>query len=172
METTGIVRRIDELGRIVIPKEIRRTMGIKEGEEMEICLGDDALVFKKYSALGNVGALSKSVASALQAQVGGTVLVTDANVVVAAAGTHRKVQGEPVNHRLNVLLQARTHKRLERKDVFSVAGESTDGIEEMYVAPILAGGDLFGSIVVLSQRGGVSQDAVKVCAGLLEGSVE
>ena len=77
MLTTGITRRIDELGRVVIPKEIRRTMRLREGEEMEIFVEDNSLVLKKYSSLATLARFADEVAESLAVAAGGTVVITD-----------------------------------------------------------------------------------------------
>ena len=86
MKNTGIVRRIDELGRVVIPKELRRTMHIKEGEEMEVFVApDDTLVLKKYSALKSLGEIADSYADVLYRHTGNNCLICDADCVLASA---------------------------------------------------------------------------------------
>ena len=86
MKTTGIVRRIDELGRVVIPKELRRTMRIKEGEEMEVFVApDDTLVLKKYSPLKAMEDFCKEYAEAVYRVTGHNCLICDNDVFLAAA---------------------------------------------------------------------------------------
>jgi AbrB family transcriptional regulator (stage V sporulation protein T) len=91
MKATGIVRRIDDLGRVVIPKEIRRTMHIREGEPLEIYTERDGVViFKKYSPVGELSEHSATFADVLSKVTGLTVAVTDRDSIVAAAGNGRK----------------------------------------------------------------------------------
>ena len=90
MKATGIVRRIDELGRIVIPKEIRRTQRIRQGDSLEIfTAADGEVVFKKYSPLSGLGSLSKVYAEVLAKSLGRPVVVCDTHQIVAAAGPGR-----------------------------------------------------------------------------------
>ena len=90
MKATGIVRRIDELGRIVIPKEIRRTQRIRQGDSLEIfTAADGEVVFKKYSPLSGLGSLSKVYAEVLAKSLGRPVVVCDTRQIVAAAGPGR-----------------------------------------------------------------------------------
>ena len=87
MKATGIVRRIDELGRIVIPKEIRRTQRIRQGDALEIfTAADGEVVFKKYSPLSGLDSLSRVYAEVLAKSLGRTVAVCDTSQIVAAAG--------------------------------------------------------------------------------------
>ena len=91
MKATGIVRRIDELGRIVIPKEIRRTLRIQESDPMEIYMGDDGSIqLKKYSSVGGLKEVAEQYVQALNGAFGLTAAVTDKEACVAAAGRQRR----------------------------------------------------------------------------------
>ena len=91
MKATGIVRRIDDLGRVVIPKEIRRTMRIREGEPLEIYTDRDGeVIFKKYSPVGELSVLAGGCAEALSRTAGCPVVVCDRDTVIVAVGGARK----------------------------------------------------------------------------------
>ena len=91
MKATGIVRRIDDLGRVVIPKEIRRTMRIREGDPLEIYTSADGeVIFRKYSVLGEMSENAVQVADIMQRLAGCAVLVFDRDHVVAVSGTQKK----------------------------------------------------------------------------------
>ena len=91
MKATGIVRRIDDLGRVVIPKEIRRTMRIREGDPLEIFTDNDGeVVFKKYSPVGEMSPFAAQYADVMSRACGLTVLICDRDHVVAAAGGAKK----------------------------------------------------------------------------------
>lgn len=171
METTGIVRRIDELGRIVIPKEIRRTMRLKEGEELEICLGQDQLVFKKYSAMGSIGGFAAYVAEALQAETGGTVFVTDGAQVISSRGAGKSADGAELSPEFCALLQGRTPKRLTGEQIVPVTSDNAAKCAELLVVPVLVGGDLFGAVAAAVTRSGQYFDSVKLCARILEKAI-
>lgn len=105
MKATGIVRRIDDLGRVVIPKEIRRTLRIREGDPLEIFTDREGeIILKKYSPIGELGTLAKLYAESLAQTLGCTVCITDTDQVVAASGVgkgtsgsvHRQGTGPPV----------------------------------------------------------------------------
>ena len=88
MKATGIVRRIDDLGRVVIPKEIRRTLRIREGDPLEIFTDREGeIILKKYSPIGELGTFAKQYAESLAQTTGCLVCVTDTDQVIAAAGT-------------------------------------------------------------------------------------
>ena len=91
MKATGIVRRIDELGRVVIPKEIRRTLRIREGDPLEIFTDRDGeVLFKKYSPMGEMGAVAAELAEALARTAGMSCAIWDRDAVIAAAGGGKK----------------------------------------------------------------------------------
>lgn len=153
MKATGIVRRIDDLGRVVIPKEIRRTMRIREGDPLEIYTdAGGEVIFKKYSPLGELGAFAAQYCEAL---AGGTVLgvaVTDCDRFIACAGISKKeVIGAPVMPELDILMR-------ERRSAY-------DGLEELKIAdrsilaavPIISAGDVMGSVVLFGS--GTEQSA-------------
>ncbi len=148
MKATGIVRRIDDLGRVVIPKEIRRTMRIREGDPLEIYTDAGGLVvFKKYSPIGEMSAFAAQYCEALS---GGTVLgvaVSDCDRFIAAAGVPKKdIIGAPVMAELDTLIR-------ERRTVSS-------GLEKLKVAersilamsPIISAGDVMGSVVLFGNE--------------------
>ena len=92
MKATGIVRRIDDLGRVVIPKEIRRTLRIREGDPLEIFTKSDGeVIFKKYSPIGELGPYTKQYVDVLSRTSGMTVAICDRDRVVAVAGMPKKV---------------------------------------------------------------------------------
>ena len=95
MKATGIVRRIDDLGRIVIPKEIRRTLRIREGDPLEIFTDREGkVILKKYSPIGELGSLAGIYADSLSKTLGCTVCITDTDQVIAAAGNGKFLQTE------------------------------------------------------------------------------
>ena len=91
MKATGIIRRIDDLGRIVIPKEIRKTMHIRESDPLEIFTErDGAIILKKYSPIGELGNSAKLYAESIAAQIPHTICICDQDCVIAAAGPNAK----------------------------------------------------------------------------------
>ena len=91
MKATGIVRRIDELGRVVVPKEIRRTLRIREGDPLEIFTDREGeIILKKYSPIGELGMFAQQYAETLAQTSGHTVCITDRDQVIAVAGGSQK----------------------------------------------------------------------------------
>lgn len=150
MKATGIVRRIDDLGRVVIPKEIRRTMRIREGDPLEIYTDvDGEVIFKKYSPIGELSTVTGQYAEVLSRSTGLPVLVTDRDTVIASAGlSKREVMDRRVSQALESLME-------RREDfIFSPGGERLKPVEgydkEAGAAfPIIGGGDVSGALVIL-----------------------
>ena len=98
MRATGIVRRIDELGRVVIPKEIRRTLRIREGDPLEIFTDHDGeVVLKKYSPIGEIGGFARQYADSLAAVSGHIALITDRDQFIANAGGGKNFLGKNIS---------------------------------------------------------------------------
>ena len=154
MKATGIVRRIDDLGRVVVPKEIRRTLRIREGDPLEIFTDREGeIILKKYSPIGELGTLAKLYAESLSQTLGCTVCITDTDQVVAASGSGKKdLQDQFVSKDLEKTIQ-------NRAAVLGKAGEPgyvkiTPEMGEFYseaVCPIICEGDAIGAVAVLSR---------------------
>lgn len=149
MKATGILRRIDELGRVVIPKEIRKTMKMREGEELEIFTTDQEVVLKKYSELSSLDAFAHSLAAAIHKVTGKSVVVTDADKVIASSGKGAIKEGEGVPEALFKVLSSRRKTILEGTSLLPLGGE---GVRSQIVQPILAAGDLFGCFILQSDE--------------------
>ena len=152
MKATGIVRRIDDLGRVVIPKEIRRTQHIRQGDPLEIYVGGEGqVIFKKYSPLGELNDSAGLYAEVLAKNLGATALVCDRERVLAAAGPgRREYQDKPVSQPLERLMEQRTlyrHSGRAEDCLFPCPGADR---HLLAMAPILSGGDVAGAVAVLS----------------------
>ena len=91
MKATGIVRRIDDLGRVVVPKEIRRVLRIREGDPLEIYTGNTGeVILKKYSPINELSQFAGEYAETVSKILGGTIIVSDTDQVIAASGSGRK----------------------------------------------------------------------------------
>ena len=154
MKATGIVRRIDDLGRIVIPKEIRRTMRIREGDPLEIFTDiDGEVVFKKYSPIGELASFSTGYAEALAKTSGSPVLICDRDHVVAAAGIPKK---EVLERRVSPALEDFIDQRKgyafqsdAQKKLVPIEGVSHSAL---CVNPIITNGDVCGAVVILQNE--------------------
>lgn len=162
MKATGIVRRIDELGRIVIPKEIRRSLRIREGEPLEIFTNEEGgVVFQKYSPVGEFGEFTAQYAEALHKTAGFPVAICDLDSVIAAAGVPKKEYLEkPITAHLSGILETHRPYSASAGDPVSVVDEEdgtdaapANGHREMlvsYLSPIVSEGNVVGAVMSLS----------------------
>lgn len=148
--TTGIVRRIDELGRIVIPKEIRKNLRIKNGDNLEILVNGDDITLRKYSQIENVTDIASVYAESFYQVLKYNVIVTDTDKVVAIAGNLKKKY-------LNLGISDKLTNMIERRDSFVERKKSSieisPGLSEFgyyAVATIINNGDSIGSVIILS----------------------
>lgn len=156
MKATGIVRRIDDLGRVVIPKEIRRTMRIREGDPLEIFTDNDGeVIFKKYSPIGELAEFAGQYAEVLYKVGGHPVVITDRDHAVAVAGLPKK---EILERRVSSMLE----DLMERRAVFGGEGaaafQPVEGVERdaLAAASIVSAGDVCGAVVYLCDGGRTS----------------
>ena len=161
MKATGIVRRIDDLGRVVIPKEIRRTLKIREGEPMEIFTEiGGSVIFKKYSPAGEQSATAANLCEALYRTCARPVVICDRDSVIAASGTFRReLDGKPISAELEAAMQSRQLQQPQRAIPVS---HSVPGAEAAMVAPVISGGDLCGCAALLGADSPVSDSDGKL----------
>ncbi len=154
MKATGIVRRIDDLGRVVIPKEIRRTMRIREGDPLEIYTDREGeVIFKKYSPIGELQGFAQEYAETLNKTSGMPIMITDRDAVIAVSGaSKREYMDKKISLELEEIIDARAlYQNTTRKDSMNI----TDFGGEHYIScamPIIAGGDIIGCVVSCIDR--------------------
>lgn len=157
MKATGIVRRIDDLGRVVIPKEIRRTLRIREGDPLEIFTDREGeIILKKYSPIGELSAFAKQYAESLSQAVGCLVAVCDMDQVIAAAGSGRKELADRyISKALEKLLGERSSvlAASEDKKYVKITNDQEEDYACQIIVPILCEGDVIGGVVILSRDG-------------------
>lgn len=156
MKATGIVRRIDDLGRVVIPKEIRRTLRIREGEPLEIFTDREGeIILKKYSPMGELSRFAKEYAESLAAASGCTICITDHDQIIAAAGYGKKeLQDKFLSKFMVGFIQERQSViayRGEQKYV-PVVEEAQESFAGEIIYPIICEGDILGAVVLLEQE--------------------
>ena len=161
MKATGIVRRIDELGRVVIPKEIRRTLRIREGDPLEIFTDHDGeVVLKKYSPIGEIAAIARDYTDSLYRSLGHIVLICDRDMVVSVSGTSkRELWEKAISHDLENLIGNRqvVHQNAASgaRMLPIVADDDPSGYSAQIVVPIIADGEVIGALCLLSKESGV-----------------
>jgi AbrB family transcriptional regulator (stage V sporulation protein T) len=157
MKATGIVRRIDDLGRIVIPKEIRRTLRIRESDPLEIFTDREGeIILKKYSPLGELTSVAGPCAESLARTMGCLVCICDKDQIIAVAGNGRKeLQGRTISGKLEESLSARRQIAVSAgdKDYISVLEGQDDIYEQEIISPVICEGDVIGGIVALFDEG-------------------
>lgn len=154
MKATGIVRRIDDLGRVVIPKEIRRTMRIKEGDPLEIYTDRDGeVIFKKYSPVGELGSFAAKYAESLNKTCLSPVAICDRDTIIACSGISRKDYFEArVTPECERLIEERkTYKYESGVQIKLIESDETNKIAVL--CPIITEGDIAGAVVILSAPG-------------------
>ena len=153
MKATGIVRRIDDLGRVVVPKEIRRTMRIREGQAMEIYTGREGeIILKKYSPIEELAECATGFTKSISTVTGCLVCVSDQEQIVAANGPEQKnYLGKSISSRLEeaILNRKTVLARPGEKAYFSIL-ENTDNTTPLpeLIFPILSSGDAIGSVIL------------------------
>lgn len=157
MKATGIVRRIDDLGRVVIPKEIRRTMRIREGTPLEIYTGvGGEVIFKKYSPVGELSAFAGDYAEALAKGSSLTAAICDEDSVIAAAGPLKKeLLGKDISSGLRNLIK----ERVKYTGGQAVAAVDGSGLLCAVAYPIISCGDVGGAVLLVSDTEDKVEDA-------------
>jgi len=154
MKATGIVRRIDDLGRVVIPKEIRRTMRIREGDPLEIFTDKDGeLIFKKYSPIGELGDFAAQICDSLRKSTDGIAAVCDRDSVIAiSGGAKRELLEKPISSQLAELMDSRSAYCRTAGSGDLPVSQSDDKYCVSVAAPIISEGDLMGGVLFVSAR--------------------
>lgn len=164
MKATGIVRRIDDLGRVVIPKEIRRTMRIREGDPLEIYTDKDGgVIFKKYSLMGGLGDFAAQLCETLHKTTGRIVLITDRDSCIAVAGNARKqLTDKRISSRMEQIMEARQIYQHQKDGSPIPVSEDSEEFFVETAAPILSEGDVLGCVVFSATRDNLFSDEVEV----------
>ncbi|MFZ5646479.1 MAG: stage V sporulation protein T [Bacillota bacterium] len=151
-KATGIVRRIDDLGRVVIPKELRRTLKIRNGDPLEIYVDRAGqIMLKKYSPINELGQFAQEYAESLNEALGHMAIITDKDSVVAVAGKN-------VKDLLNQSISAAVEEVMENKkaEVFSAPVAITEDqksvFESVVIAPIISEGASIGAVIIASRE--------------------
>ncbi len=153
MKATGIVRRIDDLGRIVIPKEIRRTLRIRESDPLEIFTDREGqIILKKYSPIGEMSTFAKQYAESLAQVSGYAALIADRDQFIAVSGGYKQLLGKSISRKLEEKTTARETVIATRgeKNFIQVAEEDNENYQQEAFAPIICEGDVIGAVVLLS----------------------
>ena len=180
MKATGIVRRIDDLGRVVIPKEIRRTLRIREGDPLEIFTDREGeIILKKYSPIGELGTFAKEYAESLAQTAGHITCIVDKDQVIAiSGGAKRDFMEKHISQALEKAISTRNVLSATRSDAHfvPVLDEDVEGVySHELITPIVCEGDVLGAILFLSndkKMGDVEAKLAQSAAGFLGKQME
>ncbi len=154
MKATGIVRRIDDLGRVVVPKEIRRTLRIREGDPLEIFTDREGeIILKKYSPIGEMGIFAKQYADALAQTTGMVVAIADRDQFIAVAGGGKKdLLGKTVSKDLEHLMTERESVIAGKGDKeYVVISYEEEDYAQQVIFPVICEGDVIGAVLILAK---------------------
>ncbi len=178
MKATGIVRRIDDLGRVVIPKEIRRVLRIREGDPLEIFTEKDGeVIFKKYSPMGELAEFAAQICESLHKTADATAVLCDRDAVIAVSGGNRReLMEKHISGELEILMENRRLYCAEGPASLPIA----EGVAEPCVsaaAPIVSAGDVMGCVLFAvpkgaSAHGDTEQKLLQTVAGFLGKQLE
>lgn len=157
MKATGIVRRIDDLGRVVIPKEIRRTLRIREGDPLEIFTDREGeVILKKYSPIGELTEFAEEYAEALHETTNTIAIITDRdNIVAVSGGSKKEYLDKRISKNVEKIIEEREAKVINEADkTVPITAEEGDGSKytSQIIVPISTHGDPIGSIILLSKE--------------------
>lgn len=165
MKATGIVRRIDDLGRVVIPKEIRRTLRIRESDPLEIFTDNEGeIILKKYSPIGELGSFARQYAESLSQVSGHVALIADRDQFIAASGSNSKqILGKSVSKELEEKMNSRETVCASRGEsgYIGVMDNEVEEYQHEVIIPIITQGDIIGAVVLLSTKAGDEMNEVE-----------
>ena len=182
MKATGIVRRIDDLGRVVIPKEIRRTLRIREGDPLEIFTDREGeVILKKYSPIGELNEFATEYAESLNESINAIAIITDRDNVVAVAGGSKKEYLEKrISKDLESVIEQREgeiYNEAEKLVPVSIEESEMRKYSSQIIVPIVAHGDPIGSVILLTKEtdrvmGELERKIAETAAGFLGKQME
>ncbi len=152
MKSTGVVRRVDDLGRIVIPKEIRRTLRIRDGESLEIFVDREMIALKKFSKMTDMDEISKQLVDIVNSVTGHSVFITDRDNFIAASGSlKKKYLGKPISRTLEIIMKDRSI--VIEKECHNIELLDSDSEQYAYViSPVIMNGDAIGLVLIVSEQ--------------------
>lgn len=183
MKATGVVRRIDDLGRVVIPKEIRKVHRIKEGDPLEIFTDKEGeIILKKYSPIGELSEFASSYAETISKTTGHITCITDKDTVIAVSGGPKKDFLEKnLSKQLEEVIENKEVFKSKDNDEIAIPITQNEGRERIYnsqvIYPIISDGDVIGSVILLSKEpnqkmGEVEYKVAQSAAGFLGNHLE
>lgn len=165
MKATGIVRRIDDLGRVVVPKEIRRTLRIREGDPLEIFTDREGeIILKKYSPIGELGQFAKQYADSLALTTGHIVCIADRDQIIATSGSSKKeLMSKSISKEMEDIINDRETviATKEDKNFINITNDAEDFTSQV-ISPIITEGDAIGAVIILSKEDKIKLSEIEV----------
>lgn len=149
MKETGILRRIDELGRIVVPKEIRKKLKIREGDNLDIFVSEDNVILRKYSPLNDLEAILSVLLDALKKVNNAIMIVTDLTKVIASSKSEIEIE-EPLTETFVQLLTQKEQIHINKSMSVEITHQYNSN-QNLFIKPIVIYGDLFGAVVLFNE---------------------
>lgn len=173
MKSTGIIRRIDDLGRVVIPKEIRKNLNIKENDSLEIFIEGENIILKKYSNLSKVEKLFNKYINILSEITNNSVVITDREKVLATSKNEEKLVGKEISSYIDNILESR-NKILsnDNRGLEITKGNILEG--NYYILPMIVNGDIYGLLIIISNSeiGDLSKISLEIINKIIISSLE
>ena len=149
MKSTGVIRRIDELGRIVIPKEIRRNLGIRDGENVEIFTESDSIILKKYNRITSTSELAKNLAEIINNEFAYKMIVTDREKVIAVSGLNNELLNKKLTKEQIGIIDKR--EIIEKQD-YKLILEEIELTGNILYIPVISLNDSIGLIIMYNEK--------------------
>jgi len=167
MNRTGIVRRIDDLGRVVIPKEIRRTLRIREGDPLEIFVGSEEVTFRKYSPINELGDFASHYANALHKTTGHIVCIADKDTIIAVSGAPKgEYISTPISSDLEKIIESCASLIVQSSNELTIPILCTEHTGEIYsaqvISTIVSEAEPIGAVMLLSKKHDTVMGATEV----------
>lgn len=163
MKTTGVIRRIDELGRIVIPKEIRRNLRIKDGENIEILIDNENVVLKKFSELDKLSEVSQALVETMNLFLKKNIIIADNDMFTFVSGSIKdKIFNKPISNQLIEYIKERSIKTENSNELLYLINE--EAINCNYcLSTIIVNGDAIGLVMIVEENEKISETDSKIC---------
>ena len=163
MKATGVVRRIDDLGRIVIPKELRRSLHIRDGESLEIFVDNEMIALKKFSSMDDITELSDNLVNTISQNISKNIIVTDRDKVISASNNAKDYLKNNISKYIEENLNSReiiTEKNFVEVELIEDLKEKLSYV----ISPVIANGDVIGSIIIFSDSSCITEVDLKLAA--------
>lgn len=170
LKATGVTRKIDELGRIVIPKEIRRNLGIRDGESLEIFIDDEAILLKKHNQMHNFMDIGEKLINIIVSLVDVDIIITDREKVICANDKYQKFLNCSINEKLINLIDNREIYNSENMDVLYLNEQKIEGYFSM--VPIISSMDSLGLVILINNQREDQKIITKLVAKILASKID